>query len=630
MIAPTKIKRYIFFVLSDLVLISLSLYFSFLLRFEFSIGARYSEIMIAAWPMFAVVKLLSFAGFRLYKITWKYVGIRDLWNVCGAVMLSETALMVVILVQPTASFHIQPLYNMVGFPRSIFIIDGIISLILISAVRISKRIFLEVVQQKRGGREGKRTVIIGAGHTGEMIMRDITRQSNPEFYPVGILDDDSNKLGTYMHGVRIMGTTGEIKDIIRKLDAEAVIIAIPSLNYKLLRRIYDSARELNIRSIKVIQRIYDFNKPDIGLKKLEEIRIEDLIGRQSVEVDYKGIEAFLAGKSVLVTGAGGSIGSEIVTQLCSFGPGMIILFDIDETDLHNMEMKLKKLFPLSEGCLRFVVGDIRDNKLIGEVFLTFKPEVVFHAAAYKHVPMMEHNPVEAAKVNILGTYNVVRAAMECGVGKFIMISTDKAVRPSSVMGATKRVAEYICRAFNDGGSTEFVSIRFGNVLGSRGSVLPLFLEQLKDGGPITVTHPEIQRYFMTIPEAVSLVLQASVIGKGGDIMVLDMGEQVKIVRLAEELIKLHGLEPYRDIDIQFIGLRPGEKLYEELFTGEEETLKTKHKKVFIANNMDNHSLQDINAMVKEFDAAIDGISKDNAEVIRALLTKYVKHFPAGN
>jgi FlaA1/EpsC-like NDP-sugar epimerase len=461
-----------------------------------------------------------------------------------------------------------------GFPRSIFLIDGVISLLFASGIRISKRLYLEVIRKKRYGSRGKRTIIIGAGNTGEMIIRDIARQGFSGFYPIGLLDDDIRKVGTYVHGVKVLNTADKLKDIILKNRAEAVIIAIPSLNYKTLRSIYGSARDVGIETIKIVPRIYDFQKPDINMKNLEDISIEDLIGRQTVDVDYKEIEAFIRNRVILITGAGGSIGSEIAIQACAFHPERVILFDIDETALHNMSLKLNRAFPYLKEKIFFITGDVRDSGRVEEVFKRFSPQVVFHAAAYKHVPMMEYNPSEAVKVNILGTYNLAEISVRNGVKRFIMISTDKAVRPTSIMGATKRVAEDICKAFNEvrsrhseaGSQTEFISVRFGNVLGSRGSVLPLFMEQLKYGGPLTVTHKDMKRYFMTIPEAVSLVLQASVIGKGGDVLVLDMGEPVRIVELAEELIKIHGLMPYRDIDIMFVGLRPGEKLFEEILT----------------------------------------------------------------
>jgi FlaA1/EpsC-like NDP-sugar epimerase len=493
----------------------------------------------------------------------------------------------------------------------------------------------------------KKTIILGAGNTGEMLVRDMARNNFNEFYPIGFLDDDKTKVGAYIHGVKVINSTDKLSDTILKYNADAVIIAIPSLNHKILKNVYDSAKKLNIDTVKIVPRIYNFDKPDMNLKGLEDISIEDLIGRQSVIIDYKVIKDFLNNKSVLVTGAGGSIGAEIVNQVCAFNPAMVILFDIDETELHNLGLKLNRLFPHMIGQIHYVTGDVRDEMRLKEVFDSYRPQIVFHAAAYKHVPMMEYNPKEAVKVNIFGTYNLAKTAMEYGVEKFIMISTDKAVRPTSIMGATKRVAEYVCKAFNNGEwrmangeqgglrhspthplthSTRFISVRFGNVLGSRGSVLPLFLDQLKHGGPLTVTHKDMKRYFMTIPEAVSLVLQASTMGEGGEVFVLDMGEPVNITDVAEELIRIHGLEPYKDIDIEFTGLRPGEKLFEEILTAEEGTVASKHEKVFVARNSEKYSMGEIEGILEEFRVLIAEPSIGNDGRVRELLKQYVKHY----
>ncbi|WP_333655802.1 polysaccharide biosynthesis protein [Dissulfurispira sp.] len=565
------------------------------------------------------------------------MGINDLCNIVNAIIVANSVLMVLIWVPFAPALQFISLPHLSGFPRSIFLIDGFISLILLSGIRISKRLYLEVIAKKRYGKQGKKTIIIGAGNTGEMIVRDMARQGFSDFYPIGFLDDDKTRIGTYIHGIKVIGTTNKIRDAIRKYNAEAVIIAIPSLDHKTIRNIYNAAKDSKIDTIKIVPKIYDFHKLDINLKSLEEIRIEDLIGRQAVKVNYEEIEGFLKDKIILITGAGGSIGSEITMQVCAFHPRKVILFDIDETALHNMSLKLGRSFPYSKDKIFFITGDIRDEDRIEEVFKTFSPQIVFHAAAYKHVPMMEYNPKEAVKVNMFGTYLLAKASVDYGVEKFIMISTDKAVSPTSIMGATKRMAEHICKAFNNAGNQqlavsnqdgriEFVSVRFGNVLGSRGSVLPLFLEQLRYGGPLTITHREMQRYFMTIPEAVSLVLQASVIGKGEEVLVLDMGEPIKIVELAEELIRIHGLEPYKDVDLEFIGLRPGEKLFEEILTAEEETVASKHKKVFVVKNSEKYSLDDITTILDKFGAALKEKSSDGDKQIRHLLKKYVKHF----
>ncbi|MEK6909967.1 MAG: nucleoside-diphosphate sugar epimerase/dehydratase, partial [Candidatus Aenigmatarchaeota archaeon] len=611
------------------LIIAASLYLSFLLRFDFVLDNQKRQLILEALPFFIIVKLLAFGFFKLYRVTWRYVGLTDLYNIVSSVIVSQSILMVLILVPKQYPLSFLPSFS--GFPRSIFLIDGVMTLLLISGLRISKRMYLELIMRKNRMGNELRTLIIGAGNTADMIIRDMSRFDSSRFNPAGFIDDDMNKIGRYIHGVKVLGKIDALKEVISKYSIEAVIIAIPSLNYKLLRIIYNTARECGVKTIKIIPRIYDFHKPYLNLKNLEDIKIEDLIGRQTVEIEYEEIEEFLEGKRILITGAGGSIGSEITKQVCGFNPETVILYDIDETALHEMEIDTKRLFPYLTGKLHFIVGNILDDERIEGIFKEFRPNILFHAAAYKHVPMMEYNPEEAVKVNIFGTHKLANAAVKHGVERFILISTDKAIKPSSIMGATKRMAEHVCKTFNGDrnqksevrSQTEFISVRFGNVLGSRGSVLPLFMEQLKYGGPLTVTHKDMRRYFMTIPEAVSLVLQASVIGKGGDVLVLDMGEPVKIVSLAEELIKIHGLEPYKDINIEFIGLRPGEKLFEEILTADEGTIASKHKKIFIATGGEKYSKEKIENIVTEFETAIRQPSTDGDRRVRDLLKKYV-------
>jgi len=626
---PTSFKKLLFFLLSDIALIALSLYLAFLFHFDFNLNIYYLSLIREALPWFITLKLISFSLFRIYKITWRYIGLFDMLNIVLALFLS--GLVLIFLTRLDFSLFHSALYE---FPKRVIAADMIISLFLISALRISKRLYLEVLPKSAHSKASKRTIIIGAGNAGEMVLRDMARRGYPEFYPVGLLDDDGLKIGTYLHGVKVIGNTEQLKMIIAKQAVEAVIIAIPSLNHKKLRELYEAAKRQNVDTIKVIPRIYNFTKPNIDLKGLEDISIEDLIGRQSITIDSQQIEDFLNNKSVLITGAGGSIGSEIVMQVCTFQPLRIVLFDTDETELHNLGLRLHRRFPDLADRLFYTTGDVRDAVRVEEVLREFRPQIIFHAAALKHVPMMEMNPKEAVKVNMFGTYTIACAAKQHDVEKFIMISTDKAVRPTSIMGATKRMAEFICQAINDDGNgsgnaghqTQFISVRFGNVLGSRGSVLPLFLEQLKHGEPLTITHKDMKRYFMTIPEAVSLVLQASVIGSGGNVLVLDMGEPVNITAFAEDLIRLHGLEPYRDIDIRFTGLRPGEKLFEEILTAEEGTDASKHKKIFIARNNTKFSLSEISAILNEFNEVLQDPSKQSHAKIRDLLKKYVKHY----
>jgi len=525
---PTAWKKFLFFFLSDIILFYLSLLFALLFHFDLNLNIRYNPLIFPVLPFFVVVKIGSFFLFRIYKITWRYVGLYDFLSIFIAAVVATFVLMLGVILPLDLPLS--------GFSKRVVLADGIITLFLISGLRISKRIYREVLRERRlKNRGGKRTLIVGAGNAGEMILRDMMKQGFDHFLPVGFLDDDQMKAGTYIHGIKVLGGTDELARVVPAHDVQGVLLAIPTLNHQKLRDLYNAAKKAGVSDIKIIPRIYNFNRPDINLRDLEEISIEDLIGRQSIAIDAAGIEGFLKGRRVLVTGAGGSIGSELVMQICTYHPAEVVLFDIDETELHNLGLKLQRRFPQLQGAIHFVTGDVRDERRVDKVFHAFRPQVVFHAAAYKHVPMMEHNATEAVKVNILGTHILAGCAVAHAVEKFIMISTDKAVRPTSVMGATKRVAEYICRAINrdsalleKGGTTpdylhsseksphlektHFVSVRFGNVLGSRGSVLPLFLDQLKHGEPLTVTHKEMKRYFMTIPEAVSLVLQAVVIG----------------------------------------------------------------------------------------------------------------------
>ena len=642
-LGPSTSKRFVFFCIADAVLVVVSLFLSFLFHFDFTFNIDYFGLMTEVVLFFIVIKIAALASFRVYNMSWRYASINDMLNIVLALILSELLLIVISL--PNSLLPPVPITR---FPKRIFLVDGIISLFFVAGLRMSKRLYLEVIRERGIRKKGKRTIILGAGNTGEMILRDMARLGYGEFYPVALLDDDTNKIGTLRHGIKVSGKTDRLEAMIAKEAIEAVIVAIPSLSHKKLKEIYDVATRANVGTIKIVPRIYNFDTPDLNLKSLEDISIEDLIGRQTVQIDYSLIKNFLKDRIVLITGAGGSIGSELVMQICAFQPGRVVLFDIDDTDLHAMTLKLSRHYPHLSSRAHFVIGDVRDARRVEEVFAQFKPEIVFHAAAYKHVPMMEENAKEAVKVNVLGTYIVAQAALAHHVERFIMISTDKAVRPTSIMGATKRIAEYICQAFNANGqkdepaenkgdeldqasdrrdkSTRFMSVRFGNVLGSRGSVVPLFLDQLKHGGPLTVTHRDMVRYFMTIPEAVSLILQASTMGRGGEVFVLDMGEPVKIVELAEELITIQGLVPYKDIDIVFTGPRPGEKIFEEILTAEEGTVASKHEKVFIARNGQKYNPAQIEGILKEFETLIADSSSGGHDDLRALLKKYVRHY----
>jgi FlaA1/EpsC-like NDP-sugar epimerase len=603
LIKPTYFKRTLFFMISDSIIATIALYLAFLLRFDFNLSQDYKSLFLNIFPIFIILKIITFWIFKVYKITWRYVSLCDFYKILNAVFLSFSITIVSVLLlryYPIIknTFPIELYETISTLPLSIIFIDALIFLILTSALRISKRFYLEIFRNQQIKR-GLKTLIIGAGNAGEMILRDLRKNNFSQFYPVGLLDDDENKVGTYIHNVKVLDKIDKIETIIKKHEVEAIIIAIPSINYKRLQEIYLQAKKSVVNIIKIVPKMYKIEKPETNVKKLEDIKIEDLLARQIVKVDNEKIKSFISGKKVLITGAGGSIGKEISVQVAQFEPSELIFFDVDETELFYLESKIKEIFPFNDK-IHFVVADIRDYQKIYDLFEKFKPDIVFHAAAYKHVPMMEYNPEEAIKVNILGTYNLALVSKLFNVEKFINISTDKAVKPKSVMGATKRMVEYICKAFNDKSDTKFISVRFGNVIGSRGSVLPVWLEQIKNGDPITVTHPDMKRYFMTIPEAVSLVLMASTIGKGGEVLVLDMGEPIKILDLAETLIKIHGLEPYKDIDIVFTGIRPGENLFEDLLTAEEGTDSTNFERIFVAKISKGFSIEEIQKIIEQF------------------------------
>lgn len=622
---PTPLKRTVFFVFADGIIFLISIYFSYALKFGLTLRNPYLQhgIIVKTIILFLVVKYIIFFRFRLYQFTWSFVGLSDLYNILKASTLS----FVIIVVFYFLGYN----YVLTGLPKSVILSDYFITFILVGFLRISKRLYLEIFSPGRAI-HGKKTLIIGAGGEGEMILRDLRKNNFRNYYPVGILDDDKRKWGFYIHNTPVLGEVQQLEKMIKKFEVETVFIADHGLSLKTTREIYTRARESGISDIKIVPRLYSVTNVEITVKKLEDIRIEDLINRQEIQVEISKIHQFLSGKKIMITGAAGSIGSEICRQISLFNPAQVILFEIDETEIFFLERKLKESFPEIADKIIAVIGDVRDTDKVHRVFSHYHPDIVFHAAAYKHVPLLEFNPEEAIKVNLQGTYKLCEAAAQYGVKKFINISTDKAVKPASVMGASKRLGEYIARAFNEEKQTQFISVRFGNVLGSRGSVVPIFLEQLSRGGPITVTHQDMRRYFMTIPEAVTLVLQAALIGKGGEIMVLDMGEPVYIKQLAEELIRLHGFEPGKEIEIQYTGIRPGEKIFEEILTAEEGTKNTAHERVFIANVSNDFSLREIREIIQQSDRILEE-QEDRAKLKRFLLdivNKKVKYQEKAN
>ncbi|MBS2016794.1 MAG: polysaccharide biosynthesis protein [Deltaproteobacteria bacterium] len=543
---------------------------AFLLRFELEIPPAYFRDAPLVLASLLVTRGIVYWHFGLFHGLWRYSSMRDLLQLVKASTLS-TVIFVVSLV-----FLVHD-----AFPRTVIVLDWLLSIMLVGGVRFSIRTVREVAVQNampKSGESRRRILVLGAGDAGEMLMRDIVRAHGRRYEPVGFLDDSVLKQGASIHGVRVVGSLAEAPEIVKRERVDEVILAIPSLRGRELRKVVEMCRPTGVQ-IRTLPDVGSLIDGEVTVNQLHEVKIEDLLGREPVTLDTEAIGEFLRGRVVLVTGAGGSIGSELCRQICRFGPRRLLLLDQAENALFLVDRAMQAEHPEIERIP--YLADICDSRRLEAIFQREAPEVVFHAAAHKHVPMMEANSGEAIKNNVFGTKKVADVADRYRVKTFVMVSTDKAVNPTSVMGVSKRVAEIYVQALSQRSSTHYVTVRFGNVLGSAGSVVPLFKEQIAKGGPVTVTHPDMTRYFMTIPEACQLILQAGTMGKGGEIFVLDMGQPVKIVDLARDLIRLSGLVPGEDIEIEFSGIRPGEKLYEELSTTAENATKTRHPKIFV-------------------------------------------------
>lgn len=569
-------------ILSHLVLFSVSLLLSFL--FTKNMQLRADWVLDQFPPVLAlalVIKLVVFGFFNQYRGWWRYVGITDLFGIAGASWIS-TLLMYILYTAGMLNLFIRPFMDDFSkVAQSIFILDMFGTMFLLGGARMMVRLYHEEFRTVEGT-HAKRFLIIGAGDAGEGLLREILRMRVAEYQVVGFIDDDPVKQGMFIHGIPVLGKVDQLPDICQKKEIEEIAIAMPSANRAELRRVVQICEGTKIR-FRTVPSITDIASGKLKVSQIRDVDINDLLGREVVELDIKIIKEFLADKVILVTGAGGSIGSEMCRQVCGFGPKMLLMLEQAENPLFLIDKELSRAFPNVE--MRQIICDMTDSKRVDQIFAEYKPEVVIHAAAHKHVPLMESNPGEALKNNIRGTMNVSSASDKHGVKNFVMISTDKAVNPTSIMGSTKRIAEMYIQDLNRTSHTDFVTVRFGNVLGSNGSVVPVFKQQIADGGPVTVTHPEMRRYFMTIPEASQLVLQAATMGKGGEIFVLDMGEPVKIVDLAKELITLSGFRPGEDIEIKFTGTRPGEKLFEELSIKGEDMMATNNPKIAVWKNI---------------------------------------------
>ena len=663
----------------DVLLVATALYSSYLIRFDFDIWPLYRVQLIKLLPVFILIRITALFYFGAYRGIWKYTSLNDLTSVLkgilfGAVFLagvnyfrnyplglllalgffasavvyrgifhfasldySKRGIIIGVLVisvltlgagvfvftvflSAPVSIAELPLGEYIvsldfqyslGMPRSILILESILSFLLVSGIRVLPRLVTEV--RIRRNREGRRVLVFGAGDVGENIVRAMMRHPEFDYHPIGFIDDHPAKQGISIHGIEVLGTRNDLPEVLEQNRVQELLIAVSSLSREDLKEVGAICwqKKVPIRRVPGSSALLDGR---VGLEYLEEVDVEDLLGRSEVELDPTRVVAYLRGKVVLVTGAGGSIGSELCRQISKCEPHQLVLLGKGENSIYHIQKELASLHPRQTTVS--VIGDIRDPEKIDHVFRTYRPDVVFHAAAHKHVPFMEQNPEEAVLNNVLGTETVARVAIRYEAAKFVLISTDKAVNPSSIMGATKRLAEFLLQKLAGEGQTQLITVRFGNVLRSRGSVVPLFERQIKEGGPVTVTHPEMKRYFMSIPEAVRLVLHSGAIGSSGDLCVLDMGDPVRILDLVENMIVLAGRKPYEDIDIVFSGIRPGEKLSEELLTPQEAKTVKKVDKILICKPKENSWT--------EFDACLERLKTAAAACRREEIIRLIK------
>ena len=559
----------------DAFLVNFAIILALFVRFEGHINEQfiqYFDRYISVFIIVTLMKLLIFYYFRLYASIWRYASIEELMRVVAA-SIAGNALMISIL------FLMET-----NLPRSVYAMVFLLDMAFIGGIRLSLRSLSHYFHsEKLEKKTQKRVMIVGGGDAGAMIIKELKNHYSLQSKPVVIIDDNKQKHGQSLIGVPITGGRDRIPEISEKYRVDEIIIAIPSASKKDISDIVNICKETGAK-LKILPGIYELIDEVVTISSIREVQIEDLLGRAEIKTDMDAVSGYLKDKIVMVTGGGGSIGSELCRQISIQKPKRLIILDIYENSAYSIQNELKKKHKDLD--LMVYIGSIRDKQRINELLELEKPDVIFHAAAHKHVPLMEDSPKEAIKNNVFGTWNLASAASKNKVSKFVMISTDKAVNPTNIMGASKRLCEMLVQAINKESETDFVAVRFGNVLGSNGSVIPLFKKQIAEGGPVTVTHEEVIRYFMTIPEAVQLVMQAGAMAKGGEIFILDMGKPVKILDLAEDLIRLSGYEPYTEIPIKIIGLRPGEKLFEELLLDEEGILATKHDKIFVAKPLE--------------------------------------------
>lgn len=566
------------YIICDILLLNVSVVFSIFLRFDLKFNSTgvvyYLNNFSKVFIIYSVLSVVVYFAFRVYGTIWTNITFREILKSVIVSLLSVICL------------YVSCIVIGVGLPRTVYAFAMVLNFIFLLVSRyfafeIKKTLRLFAANKNR---KVSRIMIIGAGEAGVALIKECSSSKiKQRKKPVCIIDDDETKVGKYIHGVKIVGTRDRILDAVNEYHVDEIVFAIPSAHQTEKSEILSICKETGC-ALKILPGYYQFINGDVQLAKTRKVKIEDLLGRDSVKTDDDTVLDYVKNKTVMVTGGGGSIGSELCRQIAKHNPKQLIIFDVYENNAYNIQTELKRNYPNLN--FETLIGSVRDSKRMNAVFKKYKPNIVYHAAAHKHVPLMEDSPNEAIKNNVFGTYKTADAAHKNGVERFVLISTDKAVNPTNIMGASKRLCEMVIQYYNSISKTDFVAVRFGNVLGSNGSVIPLFEKQIEEGGPVTVTDPNIIRYFMTIPEAVSLVIQAGIMAKGGEIFVLDMGKPVKIFDLAENMIKLSGFTPYVDIDIVFTGLRPGEKLYEELLLSEEGITKTSNDLIYIGKPID--------------------------------------------
>ncbi len=569
----------------DLAALSIAFWLAFLARFEFELTLQIAKRAFFAWPYVVLFQYVVLTASGATRFAWRYVGLREITRFFSAIACANLCLGGVRLIGGLLVPH-QPYAQYVIVPYGVIIINLTLAFMAIAGVRILRRLVAEHLETNRRRKHTAATpdiptLLIGAGQAGLMVAKEILSRPELHLRAVGFIDDDRAKIGSVLHGIEVLGTSAEIPTIAEEKQVHQAIITIANAPGQAIRRLAAICDDANIK-VKIIPGIYELIDGSVNLNRIRDVSVEDLLRREAVELDKELLQSFLTHKTVLVSGAGGSIGSEICRQIAAFEPQHLLLLERAEFFLYAIHAELTHKHP--DLSIVPILCDINDTQRLQQVFAKYQPHVVFHAAAHKHVPMMELNPGEAIHNNVLGTKNLADTARDFSVNTFVLVSTDKAVNPTSIMGATKRVAERYIQALAEHATTKFCAVRFGNVMGSTGSVIPKFREQIQAGGPVTVTHPEMLRYFMTIPEASQLVMQAAAMGNDGDILVLDMGEPVKILDLAHDLIRLSGLEPDIDIPIVFSGPRPGEKLFEEFGFDAEKMDKTKHPKIYVGKS----------------------------------------------